>query len=145
MCRTLLLACLAVALSETLQAQADSFPLTCKGSSSTTVAVVPDVHEVLIYFQKSRQPAGSGGANLAPGFCSWADRGMGDAESNVICAPNVFNYRVMLPGGGTPRYSFDSQTYINRMQQEGQILTFMVHGQFTTERVENCLVIDRVP
>jgi hypothetical protein len=140
--RILLLACLVIAPYTTSQAQ--SFPLTCKGSSSTTVRVVPDVHEVFINFQKGSQPAG-GGANLAPGSCSWADRGMGPSESPVLCAKQIFNYQVVLPGAtGTPRYSF-VQPYISRMQQDGQILTFQVHGEFTTEHVENCLVIDRAP
>lgn len=140
--RTLLLACLMIALGVASQAQ--SFPLTCKGSSSVTLDLVPDAHEVFIHFQKGNQPAGPNGANLAPGVCSWGDRGMRPAESSALCAKQIFNYRVFLPGSGAPRYNF-VQGYINRMQQDGQVLTFMVHGEFTTDHAENCLVIDQAP
>jgi hypothetical protein len=139
--RSLLVACLVIAPFMTLQAQ--SFQLTCKSSSSTTVRVVPDFHEVFIDFQKGSQPAGAGGANLAPGSCSWGDRAMRPEESGVLCAKAIFNYEVIFTRTGTPRYSF-VQTYISRMQQDGQVLTFLVHGEFTTAHVQNCLIIDQV-
>lgn len=140
--RILLLACLVITLG--MASQAQSFPLICKGSSTITLGLVPDVHEVFIYFQKGSQPAGPNGANLAPGVCSWSDRGMRPTESNVMCAKQIFNYRVMLRGREAPRYDF-VQGYLNRMQQDGQVLMFMVHGEFTTDHSENCLVIDQAP
>jgi hypothetical protein len=140
--KTFLLACVTVLLG--ISSQAQSFPLICKGSSSTFVRVVPDFHEVFINFQKGNGPAGPNGANLAPGTCSWTDRGMRPAESSVLCAKQIFNYEVGFTETGAPHYIF-VQGYISRMQQNGQILTLMVHGEFTTEHVENCLVIDRAP
>jgi hypothetical protein len=91
--RNLVLSCLGLLVLPTIAiAQPQSFPLVCRGGGN-----MPFEHRltdagvyVTFSFTKGNAPAGSG-TTLAPGSCSWIDRGLTNDEPNRICPHKVQN------------------------------------------------------
>jgi hypothetical protein len=50
-----------------------TYPLVCRGSESLVIGFAPSVRTIGFSFTRGTKPAGEG---LAPGECSWVDRGM---------------------------------------------------------------------
>ncbi len=74
----------------------ETYPLVCRGSSGATIWFKPE-RRLVLKFKRGTAPAGSG---LAPGECSWIDRGMYEAE------PDVLVQQVREGGGDDPQYKW---------------------------------------
>ena len=72
-----------------------SYPLVCRGGPSLVMDVVPALRTIGFKFVQGAKPAGEG---LAPGECSWKDRGMRDDEAQRI-TQYVENRESLTPGG----------------------------------------------
>src|SRR5713226_8464591 len=51
----------------------ESYPLVCRGGGSLVIGIAPGEGNIGFVFTRGTKPAGEG---LAPGECSWVDRGM---------------------------------------------------------------------
>ncbi len=60
-----------------------SYPLVCRGSTSATIWFKPE-RRLVLKFIKGTAPADS---RLAPGECSWTDRGMSAGEPDMLVQP----------------------------------------------------------
>src|SRR6266498_3249321 len=58
----------------------ETYPLVCRGSSAATIWFKPE-RRLVLKFKRGTAPAGSA---LAPGECSWLDRGMYEAEPDMV-------------------------------------------------------------
>ena len=61
-----------------------SYPLVCRGGGSLVIGVAPVERNIGFTFVRGTKPAGAAGDGLAPGECSWADRGMYSTEPDRI-------------------------------------------------------------
>jgi len=66
-----------------------SFPLVCRGGPEMRTRAhtgnTQHTFNILgLFFTKANRPAGSRGRNLAPGQCSWVDRGMRTNEPDIL-------------------------------------------------------------
>src|SRR5437763_5182096 len=52
---------------------AETYPLTCRGGGSLVIGIAPGERNIGFVFTRGTKPAG---ITLAPGECSWTDRGM---------------------------------------------------------------------
>ena len=60
---------------------AETYPLTCRGGGSLVIGIAPGERNIGFVFTRGTKPAG---ITLAPGECSWTDRGMhGDEPDRV--------------------------------------------------------------
>src|SRR6266849_9155143 len=59
----------------------ESYPLVCRGGGSLEIGIAPGVTRIGFTFSKGTKPAGKG---LAPGECSWVDRGMHADEPDKV-------------------------------------------------------------
>lgn len=50
-----------------------SYPLVCRGSANLEIGIAPNEGNIAFTFTRGTRPASQG---LAPGECSWMDRGM---------------------------------------------------------------------
>jgi hypothetical protein len=57
------------------------YPLVCRGGGSFAIDTASGEGNIGFVFTHGTKPAGEG---LAPGACSWTDRGMYDAEPNRV-------------------------------------------------------------
>jgi hypothetical protein len=71
-----------------------SYPLVCRGSSEVSVRSRPG-RKLILTFKKGTRPASAG---LAPGECSWVDRGMSQAE------PDTLVHQIKDGGDTDPEY-----------------------------------------
>src|SRR5215212_9412844 len=60
---------------------ADGYPLVCRGSEILVIGFEPGERNIGFVFTHGTKPAGEG---LAPGVCSWVDRGMYAAEPDRV-------------------------------------------------------------
>lgn len=82
--------------SERVIAQArQSYPLVCRGSSDASVRSRSG--KLVLTFKKGTRPAGAG---LAPGECSWVDRGMSQSE------PDNLVHQIKDGGDTDPEYKW---------------------------------------
>jgi hypothetical protein len=58
-----------------------TYPLVCRGGGSLVAGVAPGDRNIGFTFARGTKPAGEG---LAPGECSWADRGMYSSEPDRV-------------------------------------------------------------
>src|SRR5260370_11447634 len=58
-----------------------SYPLVCRGSSNLAIAIAPNEGNIALMFTRGTKPANQG---LAPGECSWVDRGVRAEEPNRV-------------------------------------------------------------
>src|SRR5438132_13550561 len=61
-----------------------SYPLVCRGGGSLVTGVAPGERNIGFTFVRGTKAAGATGEGLAPGECSWADRGMYAAEPDRV-------------------------------------------------------------
>jgi len=66
-----------------------SFPLVCRGGDSMRFSAHPGNQQgtfniLGLFFQKGAGPTGPSGSRLAPGECSWLDRGMRSNEPDIL-------------------------------------------------------------
>lgn len=59
----------------------ESYPLVCRGGSSLVIGIAPGEGNIGFVFTRGTKPAREG---LAPGECSWVDRGMYAAEPDRL-------------------------------------------------------------
>src|SRR6266404_8817251 len=59
----------------------DDYPLVCRGGGSLVTGIAPGERNIGFTFVRGTKPAGEG---LAPGECSWADRGMYSSEPDKV-------------------------------------------------------------
>src|SRR5436309_4945162 len=57
------------------------YPLVCRGGGTLTIGPAPGEGNIGFVFTQGNKPAGEG---LAPGACSWKDRGMYATEPNQV-------------------------------------------------------------
>ena len=58
-----------------------SYPLVCRGGGGLVTGIAPGERNIGFTFVRGTKPAGKG---LAPGECSWADRGMYSSEPDKV-------------------------------------------------------------
>src|SRR5947208_4199031 len=62
----------------------EDYPLVCRGGGSLVTGIAPGERNIGFTFVRGTKPAGVTGEGLAPGECSWADRGMYSTEPDKI-------------------------------------------------------------
>src|SRR5436309_14322769 len=62
----------------------EDYPLVCRGGGSLVTGVAPGERNIGFTFMRGAKAAGATGEGLAPGECSWADRGMYSAEPDRV-------------------------------------------------------------
>ena len=75
-----------------------SYPLLCRGSESLEIAFAPSIRAIGFKFTRGTKPAGEG---LAPGECSWVDRGMYADEPNKLSQEVEEGWEESLKAGKT--------------------------------------------
>ncbi|MDQ2938275.1 MAG: hypothetical protein M3R67_12335, partial [Acidobacteriota bacterium] len=75
----------------------DDYPLVCRGGGSLVIGIAPGEANIGFEFTRGPKPAGEG---LAPGECSWVDRGMYGNEPNRV-SQHVEDGSESLKVGGT--------------------------------------------
>ena len=60
---------------------AETYPLTCRGGGSLVIGIAPGERNIGFVFTRGTKPAG---ITLAPGECSWTDRGMHADEPDRV-------------------------------------------------------------
>ena len=73
-----------------------SYPLVCRGGDSLTIGIAPGERNIGFVFTRGTKPAGEG---LAPGECSWVDRGMSTNEPDRL-SQHVEDSSTSLKVGG---------------------------------------------
>jgi hypothetical protein len=84
-----------------------------------------------LFFQKGTRATGPNGAQLAPGQCSWLDRGMRSNEPDILqeeVGPNItsapwFN-NLRQPGGCWRFDVFNTNQGVLKVTSQGQCKTF---------------------
>lgn len=81
--------CSAVCGMATLASAQPSYPLICRGGPSlrfqSHAGNTQHTSNILgLFFARGRRPAGPDGRTLAPGQCSWVDRGMRSDEPDIL-------------------------------------------------------------
>ncbi len=104
----------------------ESYPLVCRGGRRLEIGIAPGVTNIGFTFSKGTKPAGKG---LAPGECSWVDRGMHADEPDKV---SQF-VRKDIPVVGAPIWPETLKVYLapkNRWYKElhspDKYWTFMV-------------------
>ena len=59
----------------------ENYPLVCRGGGSLVIGMAPGERNIGFVFTRGTKPAGAG---LAPGECSWKDRGMYPNEPDRV-------------------------------------------------------------
>src|SRR5437667_8305127 len=59
----------------------EDYPLVCRGGGSLVIGIAPGERNIGFVFTRGTKPAGEG---LAPGECSWKDRGMHADEPDKV-------------------------------------------------------------
>ena len=59
----------------------EDYPLVCRGGGSLVIGIAPGERNIGFTFVRGTKPAGEG---LAPGECSWKDRGMYPNEPDRV-------------------------------------------------------------
>jgi len=59
----------------------EDYPLVCRGGGSLVIGIAPGERNIGFVFTRGTKPAGQG---LAPGECSWVDRGMYPSEPDRV-------------------------------------------------------------
>src|SRR5712691_131073 len=62
----------------------EDYPLVCRGGGSLAIGIAPGEGNIGFSFTRGTKPAGDG---LAPGECSWKDRGMYPNEPDQVSQP----------------------------------------------------------
>src|SRR5205807_1281793 len=84
--------------NETAQT-AESYPLVCRGGGSLVIGIAPGERNIGFVFTRGTKSAGEG---LAPGECSWMDRGMHADEPNRLTQPVEDNWESLDGGRSLP-------------------------------------------
>src|SRR5437870_1992443 len=75
----------------------EDYPLVCRGGGSLVIGIAPGERNIGFIFVRGTKPAGEG---LAPGECSWVDRGMYPNEPDSV-SQHVEEGSDSLKVGGT--------------------------------------------
>src|SRR5258708_34074383 len=75
----------------------EDYPLVCRGGGSLVTGIAPGERNIGFTFVRGTKPAGEG---LAPGECSWQDRGMYPNEPDRV-SQHVAEGSESLKVGGT--------------------------------------------
>lgn len=75
----------------------EDYPLVCRGDESLVIGIAPGAGNIGFVFTRGSKPAGEG---LAPGECSWTDRGMYASEPDRV-SQHVEEGSESLKVGGT--------------------------------------------
>jgi len=127
---------LLVGLSATPLLAQPSYPMVCRGGSGT-LGYQGDTKSAVFYFQKSAGPAGQG---LAPGFCSWRDRAIGQNEPPCLRQVNVNATAWLFPGQMQNAYFTSTQApWLREMLKSSTFQTFQVYNPGN-----NCFVVTRL-
>ena len=73
-----------------------TYPLVCRGGGSLVIGLAPGERNIGFVFTRATRPAGAG---LAPGECSWVDRGLSSAEPDRL-SQHVPDSSTSLKEGG---------------------------------------------
>ena len=111
-------------------ASAQSYPLVCRGGGPSLFIIETDhgVPQVVFYFAKGNAPAGFGTA-LAPGACSWVDRGINEAEPGLTCAQRLNSLLVFWSADDSMKYFIrsDDAPYLKTLLDPTKTFIFKVH------------------
>jgi hypothetical protein len=94
-----------------------SYPLVCRGSANLPIGAAPGERNFGFVFTRGTRPASQG---LAPGECSWTDRGMSQAEPDRI-SQHVDANSESLRGNLTPE-----NRWYEELHSPDKYWTFMV-------------------
>src|SRR5260370_6328817 len=97
----------------------EDYPLVCRGGGSLVIGIAPGERNLGFVFTRGTKPAGEG---LAPGECSWKDRGMYADEPDRV-SQHVEEGSESLKVGGT--LAPESRWY-EELHSSSKYWTFMV-------------------
>ncbi len=102
-----------------------SYPLLCRGSESLEIAFTPSIRAIGFTFTRGTKPAGEG---LAPGECSWVDRGMRADESDELSQHVEDNWE-SLDKGEAGRLLPPETRWYEELRSSRKSWRFMVYRQ----------------
>ena len=97
-----------------------SYPLVCRGGPSLKMVILPDMKNIGLTFVPGTKPAGDG---LAPGECSWKDRGMNTGEP-----PRLSQYVEDMESFKAGTLAPENRWY-EELQSPDKYWTFMVYNR----------------
>src|SRR5260370_14405171 len=107
-------------LTGSLAARApEDYPLVCRGAVSLVIGIAPGERNIGFTFTRGTKPAGEG---LAPGECSWEDRGMYPNEPDRV-SQHVEEGSESLKVGGTLA---PENRWFEELHSANKYWTFMV-------------------
>jgi len=98
-----------------------SYPLVCRGGESLTIGIAPGERNIGFIFTRGTKPAGEG---LAPGECSWVDRGMYPNEPDRL-SQHVEDSSTSLKVGGELS---PENKWLDELHSSEKYWTFQVHN-----------------
>lgn len=99
---------------------AESYPLVCRGGGGSVAGIAPE-RQLVFKFARGTKPAGEG---LAPGECSWLDRGMREGEPDSLYQ-QVAEGSESLKTGGTLA---PEHRWFEELRSEDNYWTFDVYN-----------------
>src|SRR5229473_4835921 len=97
----------------------EDYPLVCRGGGSLVIGIAPGERNIGFTFVRGTKPAGDG---LAPGECSWKDRGMYPSEPDRV-SQHVEEGSESLKVGGTLA---PENRWYEELHSSSKYWTFMV-------------------
>jgi hypothetical protein len=98
-----------------------SYPLVCRGSGSLEIRIAPNEGNIGFIFTRGTKPASQG---LAPGECSWGDRGMYPGEPDRL-SQHVSNGLESLQSEGN---TAPENRWYEELHSPNKYWTFMVYN-----------------
>ena len=99
-----------------------SYPLLCRGSESLEIAFTPSIRAIGFKFTRGIKPAGEG---LAPGECSWVDRGMHADEPDSLSQDVEEGWESLKGGRSLP----PENRWYEELRSSRKSWRFMVYQQ----------------
>jgi hypothetical protein len=110
------------------------FPLVCRGGGSMSFRFSQEKAMITVYFKGGTKPSGQG---LAPGECSWRDRGLRDGEPPFLCLHGITGFQILW--GVDPikviPHGFRQALALGYLRDPNAVVTFNVVNEGTCMRL----------
>src|SRR5438067_1372964 len=107
---------------------AETYPLTCRGGGSLVIGIAPGERNIGFVFTRGTKPAS---ITLAPGECSWTDRGMHADEPDRVSQYVEEGSKSLKVGGLLP----PETRWYEELRSSRKSWRFMVYRQRSVLRV----------
>src|SRR5207302_3530018 len=99
----------------------EDYPLVCRGGGSLVIGIAPGERNIGFTFVRGTKPAGEG---LAPGECSWKDRGMYPNEPDRVSQHVEAGFESLNAGGNLA----PENRWYEELHSSDKYWTFMVYS-----------------